>query len=235
MRKMRSLFLAIGAGLLVSGIATENARAGYVPLPTSLNALLPSGSYTTVVGAETLTFSSFTYSASALPSGTPVPAASSIIVTPFTSGPETGFGLTGTLSAAAGTMVDVSISYIVTAPTGQLLTDAVLISTGGNFGGTGQYSVAETLTNASTFKPITALEASLPGSPGDVATFAGVQSILVSKDIFLFGGSAGVTLSVIDQGFSSLSVPEPTSMALLGIGMSGFLAFRRFFKRTKVA
>jgi hypothetical protein len=31
------------------------------------------------------------------------------------------------------------------------------------------------------------------------------------------------------------TVPEPTSMALLGIGMTSFLAFRRFFKRTTAA
>jgi len=31
------------------------------------------------------------------------------------------------------------------------------------------------------------------------------------------------------------SVPEPTSIALLGIGMTGFLAFRRLFKRTATA
>jgi len=31
------------------------------------------------------------------------------------------------------------------------------------------------------------------------------------------------------------AVPEPTSIALLGIGMTGFLAFRRLFKRTATA
>jgi hypothetical protein len=30
-------------------------------------------------------------------------------------------------------------------------------------------------------------------------------------------------------------VPEPTSIALLGIGMTGFVALRRLFKRTSVA
>jgi hypothetical protein len=36
-------------------------------------------------------------------------------------------------------------------------------------------------------------------------------------------------------GLQQSTVPEPASMALLGIGMTGFLAFRRLFKRTSVA
>jgi hypothetical protein len=46
----------------------------------------------------------------------------------------------------------------------------------------------------------------------------------------------GSIASFTSQNAGTFSaVPEPASMALLGIGMSGFLAFRRFFKRTAVA
>jgi hypothetical protein len=41
--------------------------------------------------------------------------------------------------------------------------------------------------------------------------------------------------SNISGNMSAQSVPEPASLALLGIGMTGFLAFRRFFKKTSVA
>ena len=46
--------------------------------------------------------------------------------------------------------------------------------------------------------------------------------------------------SVIGAGFglqqsTPTSTPEPASLALLGIGMTGFLALRRFFKKTSVA
>jgi len=237
--KRRFLFLALAAGIVVLGTGALDARAGYVPLPTTLDTLLPTGNFTKAFGAETLTFSNLTFSSSSTPTGSAI-AASSINVGNYAVGNETGFNLTGTLSAPANTVVDVSITYVVTAPTGQLINDAILVTAGGPLGagGTGTYAVNETLTNAVTFAGIASLSGTNPPPPGaasDFASFAGVNSILVSKDIRITGGSNGESLSIITQAFSSTGVPEPASFALLGIGMTGFLALRRFFKKTHVA
>lgn len=238
--KRRFLFLVLAAGFVVLGTGALDARAGsYIPLPTTLDQLLPTGNFTKAFGAETLTFSSFTFSSSSTPAGSAI-AASSINVGQYAVGNETGFNLTGTLSAPANTVVDVSITYVVTAPKGELIDDAFLTTAGGPLGsgGTGTYVVNETLANAATLAGITSLAASNPPPPGaatDSATFAGVNSILVSKDIRLTGGSNGESLSIVTQAFSSTGVPEPGSFALLGIGMTGFLALRRFFKKPSAA
>jgi hypothetical protein len=44
-----------------------------------------------------------------------------------------------------------------------------------------------------------------------------------------------VTGFIADMTGTATAVPEPTSIALLGIGISGFLALRRLFKQTAVA
>jgi len=63
----------------------------------------------------------------------------------------------------------------------------------------------------------------LTGNPvGDV--FIKQMAILLTP-----GESAAQSVSVVTSG-----VPEPASLALLGIGMTGFLAFRRYFKKTSV-
>lgn len=51
--------------------------------------------------------------------------------------------------------------------------------------------------------------------------------------LVLTGTSAPITN--VDTTLTVTNVPEPTSIALLGIGMTGFFAFRRFFKRTSAA
>jgi len=59
-----------------------------------------------------------------------------------------------------------------------------------------------------------------------------------SSQLMISGGlsPAGVkwtlSASVVETPLGRGSVPEPSTFAILGIGMTGFLAYRRFFKRT---
>jgi hypothetical protein len=56
---------------------------------------------------------------------------------------------------------------------------------------------------------------------------AGVMSVgYVPSDTMVTGQS---------YTFGYLQIPEPASLGLLGIGMSGLFAFRRLFRRTRVA
>ena len=235
----RSLFLALAAGALIWGFGALDARAsGVVPLPTNLGSFVnpdgsSNGNWTTVQQPGELdTFSNFSYSTD--PVGAP-PTAGNITVSAFLppNSPESGLTFSGGFNALPGQTVDYALSYVVTAPPGHLITDAVLSAAMGNNGGTGSVSIVELLTfpNGSS----SSMEVSLPGSSGTSVTFPGVTSILVQKDMFLNGGSLGSNVTFVNQGFSSTFVPEPTSRRLLGIGKTGFFAFRRFFKKTSVA
>jgi len=234
--KNRFLFLALAAGLVL-GFVAQDARAGLVPLPSTLDQFVGANSanFTTVAAPnETETFSNFTFSSSVIPIGTPALDAAAINMTEFHAGLEAGIEFSGAFFAPAGTIVDYKISYLVTAPAGFLINDAILGVTYNSFGGTGSVSIGESFFDPNTGLGIGSLGVSNPpGTISDSTTFTGLQSILVKKDILLVGGSLGAGVSIIDQGFSS--TPEPSSWALLGIGMTGFLAFRRFFKKTAVA
>jgi PEP-CTERM motif len=100
--------------------------------------------------------------------------------------------------------------------------------------------------------PITSVSVGSNNLPGFTATFSGnllTESFTPAAtgfaDVVVQGAGVGTgsfTPTGLTSGFvlssfavTFASVPEPTSIALLGIGMTGFLAFRRFFKRTAVA
>jgi len=228
----RLLFPALTAGLLILSFGSLNARAGQIALPTTLDQLLPAGTFA-VVPPEPDIFSNFVYTVS--PAGSP-PLASNVAVNEFHLGNEAGITFAAPFFAAAGSIVDYRLQYVVTAPAGFLINDAFLGAVYDVPGGSnGIVSISESLFNNITGASIGSLGlSSPPGTTSDTLNFAGVQSILVQKDILLVGGNNGIGVSIIDQGFSS-AVPEPASMALLGIGLSGLLTFRRFFKRAPSA
>jgi hypothetical protein len=72
-------------------------------------------------------------------------------------------------------------------------------------------------------------------APSAAGSFAfDVTSAGTVSAYFLTGLTTGVTASQLNVVITS-AVPEPSSMALLGIGMTSFIGFRRFFKRRALA
>jgi hypothetical protein len=213
----------VAAVSLLLGWAGQ-VRAAVIPLPTTLDQLLPAGN-SAVVTPVPYTFSNFSYSTT--PIGSP-PSAANVTVSAFHIGAENGISFRSGFNALPGTTVEYALSYVVTAPAGINLTDALLSAAMGNFGGTGSVSIVELLTFPDGSSK--SLEVSLPGAVSTTMNFAGVTSIQVQEDMFLNGGSLGAQASFVNNGFSSAvapPVPEPSTLALLALGGGALAGWRR--------
>lgn len=222
--------LFVGVGLVASPVGA---------VPVTLDTLIPGGSIT--VGDKYFDNFDF-YIATAF--GTPVfpTSAAGISVEGLFIGGLPGLQFTGGMHAGANTIIDFIIKYDVKVVGSNQLISDIHLGYNGGISGSGFSNVVEdvwdsngvNLAHASVSGNSTPPDYSDPfGETGDVLILSTPQKkVSVTKDVQLLAGQTGfATISLINQAVSQTQVPEPTTLILLGSGLTALGVFGRKGKK----
>ena len=226
-------WFVLGGALAALAFASAPAWAGLCPNGGPLG-----GVYTNLDGTSNgfscqigdKTFSNFTYTSAASGGAIAIPATGVTVDTdgPAGSGasftnPNYGFEFHAAWSANAGQTTDATIGFVATVSSGPaLITDAELAQLSGVVPN-GSASIAEKGCTPAPCNPLTGniINLTTTNAASAVDTFfTPTGSVQVEKDIAVTGGTTGfATLSEAQDTFSQTTVPEPASLALLGVGL----------------
>jgi len=149
------------------------------------------------------------------------------LVPPLTPAGTVGFAIQGSILSVGGGTDDVSLLYTIDVipPPSDPVHDAHLLMVGGTVGPSAVIAVDELITDGSGFDGW--LHTSLASPVDSTILLRDAMHLTVLKDIltFSFTPDSLAEISLVDQYFSQ--VPEPTLMAVVGLGLTGLGLIRR--------